>query len=223
MFMTAAGSIPPAKVFIIGAGVAGLQAIATCRRLGAVVEAFDVRPAVKEEVESLGGKLVQVAEIMEEQSDSSGYAKELSEEKHKKELELIAARLQKCDVCITTALIPGRAAPKLITNEMIPAMKHGSVIVDLAAINGGNCEATVPGQIVSVNGVTIIGKTDFLSEVALDASRMYSKNITEFLNVFAPEGKANLDLEDQILNDMLVTHDGVIRHEPTRQKMEQGG
>ena len=188
MLMTAAGTLAPAKVFVIGAGVAGLQAIATCKRLGAIVEAFDVRPAVKEQVESLGARFAQMPTAMDDAEDASGYAKEVSGDTHVKELEFIASRLPKYDVVITTALIPGRPAPTLITNEMVSHMHRGSIIVDLAAINGGNCEATVPGEKVVVNGVTILGPTNLLSDMATDASRMYSKNITEFLLNLAPEG-----------------------------------
>src|SRR5436305_962380 len=169
MFMTAAGTIPPAKVFIIGAGVAGLQAIATCKRLGAIVEAFDVRPAVKEQVESLGARFAEMPHVIDEAEDASGYAKEVSGDTHAKELEFIASRMAKCDVVITTALIPGRRAPILITKDMVHRMARGSVIVDLAAPNGGNCESTVPGQTVVEGGVTIVGATTLLSDMAADA------------------------------------------------------
>jgi NAD(P) transhydrogenase subunit alpha len=220
MFMTAAGTMPPAKVFIIGAGVAGLQAIATCRRLGAIVEAFDVRPAVKEQVESLGARFAEMPHVFDEAEDASGYAKEVSGDTHAKELEFIGSRIAKCDVVITTALIPGRAAPILITKDMVHKMHAGSVIIDLAATNGGNCEATVPGQTVIENGVKIVGSTSLLSDMAADASRMYSRNITEFLLNLAPEGAINLNLEDQIIHDTLVTHEGKVVHEPTRLLME---
>ena len=216
MLMTAAGTIPPARAFIIGAGVAGLQAIATCKRLGAIVEAFDVRPAVKEQVESLGGRFVALDLPKEDTEDTGGYAKEVSEDTHKRELELIGTRMAKADIVITTALIPGRPAPKLITREMVDRMAKGSVIVDLAATNGGNCEATVPGKDVDANGVTVLGPLSLLSDMAGDASRMYSKNIMEFLLNLAPEGELKLDLEDQIINETLVTRDGQVHHEPTR-------
>ncbi len=221
MFMTAAGTIPPAKVFVIGAGVAGLQAIATCKRLGAIVEAFDVRPAVKEQVESLGARFVVMNIVSDETEDASGYAKEVSKDTHVKELELIATRMAKNDVVITTALIPGRPAPVLITKDMVKRMARGSVIIDLAAPNGGNCEATVPGKTVDVDGVTVIGPTSLLSEMAADASRMYSKNVAEFLLNLAPEGAIKLDLEDQIIRDTLVTHEGKISHDPTRMAAEK--
>lgn len=223
MLMTAAGTLPPAKVLVIGAGVAGLQAIATSRRLGAIVEAFDVRPAVKEQVESLGARFVQMQLHVDDAEDASGYAKEVSADTHVKELDLIASRLPKNDVVITTALIPGRPAPVLITREMVKKMAYGSVIVDLAAPNGGNCEATVPGQTVEVDGVRILGPTNLLSDMAMDASRMYSKNVAELLLLLAPGGEMKLDLDDQILRETLVTHDGRVFHEPTRLSLEKGG
>lgn len=221
MLTTAAGTIPPAKVLVIGAGVAGLQAIAVCKRLGAIVEAFDVRAAVKEQVESLGARFVSMPHLTEDAEDASGYAKEVSSDTHVKELELIASRLPKNDVVITTALIPGKPAPVLITTEMVKLMSPGSVIVDLAAPNGGNCEATVPGQTVVVDGVQIAGPTDILSTMASDASRMYSRNLAEFLSLLAPKGTLNLDMEDQILRDTLVTHEGKVVHEPTRLALER--
>lgn len=223
MLMTAAGTLPPARAFIIGAGVAGLQAIATCKRLGAIVEAFDVRPAVKEQVESLGAKFVQLQAQLDDAEDASGYAKEVSADTHVKELELIGTRMAKNDIVITTALIPGKRAPILITRDMVGKMARGSVIVDLAALAGGNCESTVPGQIVVDQGVTIIGLTNLLSEMAFDASRMLSKNIYEFILNLAPEAELKLDLEDQIIRDTLVTHDGRVSHEPTRLALERGG
>ncbi len=220
MFMTAAGTIPPAKVFVIGAGVAGLQAIATCKRLGAIVEAFDVRPAVKEQVESLGARFAEMPHVMDEAEDASGYAKEVSGDTHALELEFIGSRMAKCDVVITTALIPGKPAPTLITKAMVHRMARGSVIVDLAATNGGNCEATVPGQTVVEGGVTVVGSTSLLSDMASDASRMYSRNIMEFLLNLAPEGVMGLNMEDPIIHDTLVTRDGAVVHEPTRLRLE---
>lgn len=223
MLMTAAGTLPPARAFIIGAGVAGLQAIATCKRLGAIVEAFDVRPAVKEQVESLGARFVELKVSLDDAEDASGYAKEVSADTHVQELELIATRMAKNDVVITTALIPGKRAPILITRDMVGRMPRGSVIVDLAAPAGGNCEATVPGETVVEQGVTIIGATSLLSDMASDASRMLSKNIYEFIMNLAPEGELKLDLEDQIIRDTLVTHEGKVFHEPTRLAIERGG
>ena len=223
MLMTAAGTLPPARAFVIGAGVAGLQAIATCKRLGAIVEAFDVRPAVKEQVESLGARFVEMEHKMDDAEDASGYAKEVSGDTHLAELELIGKRLARADIVITTALIPGRPAPILITREMAKKMAPGSVIVDLAAPAGGNCEATVPGQTTVFEGVTIVGSTTLLSDMAADASRMYSKNITEFLLNMVKEGALTFDMEDPIIRDTLVTHQGEIHHDPTRMAMEKGG
>lgn len=221
MLMTAAGTMPPARVFVVGAGVAGLQAIATARRLGALVEAFDVRPAVKEQVESLGARFVGLPEMPQETEDASGYAKEVDQAIYEQELALIAERLPKRDVVITTALIPGKRAPILITSEGVRSMQPGSVIVDLAAVAGGNCEETVPGETVEVNGVTIIGRTDLVASMAMDASRMYSKNLTEFLKLIAPEGELSLDLSDEIIAGTLLTHEGRIAHEPTRLMAEE--
>lgn len=220
MLMTAAGTLPPAKVLVIGAGVAGLQAIATSKRLGAIVEAFDVRPAVKEQVESLGARFVAMQIVSDEAQDASGYAKEVSADTHTKELELIGSRMSKNDVVITTALIPGRPAPILITREMVKKMPRGSVIVDLAAPNGGNCEATVPGKTIEFEGVKVIGPTTLLSDMAADASRMYGKNISEFLFNLAPEGTLNINLEDQIIRETLVTYQNKVQHDPTRMLME---
>lgn len=223
MLMTAAGTLAAARVLVIGAGVAGLQAIATCKRLGAIVEAFDVRHAVKEQVESLGAKFVELPIKMDDAEDAGGYAKEVSGTTHSQELDFISTRLPKNDVVITTALIPGKRAPVLLTSEMVKLMHPGSVIVDLAAPNGGNCEATKPGETVVVDGVTVLGPTQLLSEMAYDASRMYSKNVVEFLVNLAPDGTMNLNLEDPIIRETLVTHDGKITHEPTRLKIEREG
>ncbi|MBA3726571.1 MAG: Re/Si-specific NAD(P)(+) transhydrogenase subunit alpha [Armatimonadetes bacterium] len=222
MLMTAAGSIAPARVLVIGAGVAGLQAIATARRLGAIVEAFDVRPAVKEQVESLGAKYVDLGLSSEEAEDAGGYAKEVSSDTHVHELKVIAQQLPKSDVVITTALIPGRPAPKLITEEMVRTMARGSVIVDLAAANGGNCELSVPGQTVQRFGVSIIGLFDMPSSMAVHASQMYSKNITAFVSHVINDGELDVDLEDAVTRGALLTHDGKIMHEPTRLLIEKG-
>lgn len=223
MLMTAAGTLPPGRAFILGAGVAGLQAIATCKRLGAIVEAFDVRPAVKEQIESLGGKFVGLHLLTEEAEDVGGYAKEVSGDTHAKEMELIGSRLPSVDCVITTALIPGRPAPTLITEEMVKKMKPGSVIVDLAAPAGGNCECTKPGETVVVHGVTIIGRTDLVTSMATDASKMYSKNVTAFLAVITKNGALNLDMEDEIVRGTLVTHEGKIVHEVSRLAVERAG
>jgi NAD(P) transhydrogenase subunit alpha len=209
MLMTAAGTVFPAKVFVIGAGVAGLQAIATARRLGAAVEATDTRPAVKEQVESIGAKFV--GAVAEEGQDASGYAKELSADFYRKQAELIAERCAASDVVITTALIGGVTAPRLITAAMVEAMKPGSVIVDLAAEAGGNCELTVPGQTVVAHGVTICGPENPPSEVPWHGSTLYSRNLTAFVLAFWKDGAFALDLEDEIIKGCLVTHAGEVR------------
>jgi len=222
MMMTAAGTLPPARAFIIGAGVAGLQAIATCKRLGAVVEAFDVRPAVKEQVESLGARFVGLGLTADELEDASGYAKEVSADTYAKELELIASVLPRCDIVITTALIPGKPAPILLTKEMVKLMPKGSVIVDLAAPNGGNCELSTPGAVVFHDGITIVAPLNLPSEMATHSSIMYSKNITEFLLHLVRDSKFVFDMEDEITRSTLVTYEGKIVHEPTRLAMERG-
>jgi NAD(P) transhydrogenase subunit alpha len=223
MLMTAAGSIPPARVLVIGAGVAGLQAIATAKRLGAVVEAFDVRPAVKEQVQSLGAKFLDWGLSAEEAEDSGGYAKEVAADTHAHELKVIGERVPKCDVVITTALIPGKTAPILITEEMVRGMERGSVIVDLAAVAGGNCEVTSPGETIDFHGVTIIGSLDLPSTMAVHASRMYSKNLTAFIKSMSKDSQLNIDLEDEVIAGSLVTHAGRISHAPTRLALEKGG
>jgi proton-translocating NAD(P)+ transhydrogenase subunit alpha len=205
LLMTAAGTIPPARAFILGAGVAGLQAIATCRRLGAQVEAFDVRPAVKEEVQSLGATFVGL-ELGEAGVGAGGYAKELSEEHHRKEQELIAQRLQASDVAITTAAIPGKRAPLLITRAMVEAMKPGSVIVDLAAETGGNCEMTLAGQTVDHHGVKIFGVVNAAALMPFHASQLYSRNVHALLQLMlTKEGQLQLDWEDDIIRDSCIT------------------
>ena len=211
MMMTAAATMPPAKVLVLGAGVAGLQAIATAHRLGAVVEAFDVRPAVKEQVQSLGATFVEIEEIAEEAEDKGGYAKELSEETQRRERELIQKHTAGADIVITTALVPGRAAPILITKEMVAGMKAGSVIVDLAAETGGNCELTESGQEVVKNDVIICGPLNLASDMAMQASQLYSRNISGLLLLMLKEGQLNLDFEDTIINDCCITHQGEIR------------
>jgi len=209
MLMTAAGTVFPAKVFVIGAGVAGLQAIATAHRIGAAVEATDTRPVVKEQVESIGAKFVGV--VAAEAQDASGYAKELSAEFYRKQAELIAERCAAADVVITTALIGGVKAPRLITADMVKAMKPGAVIVDLAAEAGGNCELTRPGHTVVVHGVTICGPENPPAEVPWHGSTLYSRNLTAFVLAFWKDGKFNLDLDDEIIKGCLVTHAGEVR------------
>ncbi|MFY0696569.1 MAG: Re/Si-specific NAD(P)(+) transhydrogenase subunit alpha [Balneola sp.] len=210
MMMTAAGTIPPSKALILGAGVAGLQAIATCRKLGAVVEAFDVRPAVKEQVESLGAKFIEVELSDEETETKGGYAKELTEDDKLKQRELIHQHAKKSDIIITTALIPGRPAPLLITKEMVADMKPGSVIVDLAAENGGNCELTEAGTTQVVNEVKIVGPINLPSQLANHASTLYAKNMLALLNLLLKDGEPNFDFEDEILLNTTITHNGEI-------------
>lgn len=213
MFMTAAGSIPPAKVMILGAGVAGLQAVATARRLGAVVEVFDTRPAVKEEVMSLGAKFIEV-DGAADASKAGGYAVEQSEEFQQKQKAKIAEHAAKSDVIITTAQIPGRSAPILITKEMIAAMKPGSVIIDLAAATGGNTEFTEDNKSVMQHGVTIIGNSSLMCTAPADASKMYSKNVQNFLKLITTaDGALNLNFEDDLVKGCCIAHDGKIVNE----------
>lgn len=211
MMMTAAATIPPAKVLILGAGVAGLQAIATAHRLGAVVEAFDVRPAVKEQVESLGATFIEEEEIVEDTEDKGGYAKELSENAQRRERELIGKHTEGADIVITTALVPGRAAPILITEDMVKSMKVGSVVVDIAGEMGGNCELTEPGREVVKHGVTICAPLNLPSEMPMQASLLYSRNISALLLHLVKDGELNLDFEDVITNDCCITHQGEVR------------
>ncbi len=220
MLVTAAGTLAPARAFILGAGVAGLQAIASARRIGAVVSAFDVRPVVKEQVESLGATFLQIEMPQEDTEDAGGYAKELSEEAHRREVELIGNTVREMDVIITTALIPGRPAPQLITEEMVGTMKPGAVIVDLAAEQGGNCALTQPGERALVNGVTIFGPLNLPAAMPVHASQMYSRNISSLLNHLVSEGELKLDWEDEITQGSCLTHDGNIVSERTRALVE---
>ena len=223
MLTTAAGTIAPAKVFVIGAGVAGLQAIATARRLGAVVEAFDTRPVVKEQVQSLGAKFLEV-DLGETGEGTGGYAKELSAEAHRKEVELLAKAVKENDIVITTAAIPGRPAPKLITADMVRSMKPGSVIVDLAAETGGNTEVTKPGEVIDVGGVRIDGTTNIPSTMPYHASQMYSRNIASLLALMiTKEGKLNLDMNDDVIKGTVITKDGDVVHEATRKAVAVEG
>lgn len=219
MLTTAAGTIAPAKVFVMGAGVAGLQAIATARRLGAMVEAFDIRPAVKEEVQSLGAKFVEV-KLEEETATAGGYAKEISEESKKKTQEAVNDRVKNADVVITTAQVPGRKAPRLVTEEMIAQMKPGAVIVDLAADQGGNAAYTEPGGNVVKNGVTIIGPVNLPSSVPVHASQLYSKNLVSLMKLLVKDNALNLDFEDDIVNAACVTHDGEIRNQRVKDALQ---
>jgi NAD(P) transhydrogenase subunit alpha len=223
MLTTAAGTIAPAKVFVIGAGVAGLQAIATARRLGAVVEAFDTRPVVKEQVQSLGAKFLEV-DLGETGEGVGGYAKELSEEAHRKEVELLAKAVKDNDIVITTAAIPGRPAPKLITAEMVRAMRPGSVIVDLAAETGGNAEVTKPGEVIDVDGVRVIGTTNLPSTMPQHASQMYSRNVASLVGLMVTkDGGLNLDMNDEVIKGTVITKDGEVVHEQTRKVVGEPG
>lgn len=205
LMMTAAGTISPAKVVIMGAGVAGLQALGTAKRLGAKVEVSDIRPSVKEEVESLGGKFIEV-QTDENMQDEGGYAKEASEEFLKKQKELIFKHITDADIVITTALIPGKKAPVLVTEEMVKNMRQGSVVLDMAVEFGGNCEVSEKDKVVTKHGVTIIGESNLPSLVPTHASEMYSKNVLSLLNHISKEGKVELDLEDEIIKGALITH-----------------
>jgi NAD(P) transhydrogenase subunit alpha len=215
MMMTAAGTIPPARVLVMGAGVAGLQAIATARRLGAVVSAYDVRPAVKEEVQSLGATFIELA--LETQEGEGGYAREQSEEFLRKQRELIGEHIAKSDVVITTAAVPGRRAPLLVTSEMVKGMRPGSVIVDLAADTGGNVELTQAGKDIDVGGVTIIGTKNVPSTMPLHASQLYARNVANLLLHLVKEGAIVLDFADEITKGCCVTHGGEIVNERAKQ------
>jgi H+-translocating NAD(P) transhydrogenase subunit alpha len=217
MLMTAAGTIPPARVLVLGAGVAGLQAIATARRLGAVVEAYDVRPAVQEEVKSLGARFLELK--LEIQEGEGGYAREQSEDFLNRQREGLAEHVAANDVVITTASIPGRRAPLLITAPMLKGMRRGSVIVDLAAESGGNCAATLPGRVVEVDGVWVDGTTNIPSTMALHASQLYARNVTNLLQLLFSNGELKLDFADEIIRDCCVTHAGQIMSERARQMM----
>lgn len=211
MLTTAAGTIPPAKVLVMGAGVAGLQAIATARRLGALVEAYDIRPAVKEEVQSLGAKFIEIT-LKEETTAQGGYAKEISQNAQEYARQVLTKHVQEADVVITTAQVPGKKAPLLVTEEMIAGMKPGSVIVDLVAEQGGNCEGSQPGQTIEKHGVKILGPVNLPSTVAVHASQLYSKNISNFLQLLVKDGAIHLDFGDDIISSACVCHGGEVRH-----------
>jgi len=210
MMMTAAGTIPPAKVLVLGAGVAGLQAIATSKRLGAVVEAFDIRPAVKEQVESLGATFVEVEMESTETESKGGYAKELDERNKELQKEAIHRHVKKSDVVITTALIPGRPAPRLVDKAMVDDMKPGSVVVDLAAEQGGNCELTQSGKVTEHNGVQIVGLLNLPGMLAYHASKLYSKNMMSLLGLLLQDGTPVFNFEDEIISNATITHQGEI-------------
>ena len=210
MMMTAAGTVAPARVFVVGAGVAGLQAIASAKKLGAIVEAYDVRPAVKEQVESLGGKFVELELETDTAEDAGGYAKELGEDFYRKQREMMNKVIAGSDVVITTAAIPGKKAPILVTTEMVEGMHPGSVVIDLAAERGGNCDLTKAGETVVHNGVKIIGPVNIPTTVPYHASQMYAKNIATFLLHLVDEGNLKIDTEDEITEGTLITHGGKV-------------
>jgi NAD(P) transhydrogenase subunit alpha len=225
MMMTAAGTVPPARVFIMGAGVAGLQAIATARRLGGVVSATDVRPAAKQEVESLGATFVAVEDDeFKEAEAAGGYAKEMSDAYKKKQAELVAETVKKTDIIITTALIPGKPAPKLVTKDMVESMKPGSVIVDLALLQGGNCEVSKPDEVVEHNGVTIVGHTNWPSRIAVSASSLYARNLFNFFKLMEDKdsGGLTVNMEDQIIADTCLTQNGKVVHPKLTERAGEG-
>ena len=222
MMMTAAGTVPGARVFVMGAGVAGLQAIATARRLGAIVTATDVRPAAKEQVESLGAKFIAVEDAEFKQAETAaGYAKEMSKEYQSKQAELVAEHIKKQDIVITTALIPGRPAPKLISADTVKKMKPGSVIIDLGADGGGNCELSTPGASVKVGGVTIIAPLNLPSTVPYHASLLFSRNLTAFLTAFTKDKTFHLDFNDDIQQGAVITHGGEVKNARTRDALQK--
>jgi NAD(P) transhydrogenase subunit alpha len=222
LMMTAAGTITPARVLVLGAGVAGLQAISTAKKLGAVVEANDIRPACKEQVESLGGKFVDTGTPPDAET-KGGYAKEATQDFLNKQREILTKHITAADVLITTALVPGKKAPVLVTADMRKGMKPGSVIVDMAASMGGNVEGTVKGERVVVDGVTILGDANLPAQVAGDASRMFARNVVAFLGEFVKAGAVNLDMNNEILGAVAIVHDGQVRHQPTAQALAAQG
>ena len=223
MLTTAAGSIVPAKVLVVGAGVAGLQAIATARRLGAVVEAYDTRPVVKEQVESLGAKFVDIPVDTSDAQTAGGYAKEVSADTLRRQQEVLADHAMKSDVVITTAAVPGRPAPRLISRETVECMRPGSVIVDLAAETGGNVEVTRAGETVTVNGVQVIGQLNLPSTMAVHSSQMYAKNIQNLLDLLIKDGRFAPDYDDEIVKGTVITRNGEVVHEMTRQRLSEAG
>ncbi len=221
MLMTAAGTLVASKVLVIGAGVAGLQAIASARRLGAIVQAYDVRPVVKEQIESLGAKFVELDLDTAGSEDKGGYAKELSEDQVRRQQEQLADVIADCDVCISTAAIPGRASPLLITEEAVKRMRPGSVIVDLAAERGGNCCLSQADQTIVEHGVTILGPTNLPAGVPQHASQMFAKNMVTFLLLMTKSGELEMDLKDEIIRDTLVAKDGQVQNSRLREMLGQ--
>jgi NAD(P) transhydrogenase subunit alpha len=220
MLMTAAGTVPPARVLVVGVGVAGLQAIATARRLGAMVEAYDIRPTVKEQVVSLGAKFVELAVESKDAQDAGGYAKAQTAEFYNRQQQLLAERTKASDIVITTALVPGKKAPVLISKEAVLGMAPGSVVVDLAAEQGGNCALTEPGKTITVNGITIHGPLNLPSSMATQASTLYSRNVTSLLQTMIKGGAFKVDTNDELIRGSMVTHNGEIMHQATKTAME---
>jgi len=219
MMMTAAGTIAPARAFVIGAGVAGLQAIASAKRLGAIVKAYDIRPAVKEQVESLGGKFVELDLETEKAEDKGGYAKAMDEEFYRKQRELMAEVLKESDVVITTASVPGKKAPTLITRDMVGGMARGSVIVDLAAEQGGNCELTKAGETIDSNGILIRGPVNIPAMIPYHASQMYARNLQSFVKNLVKEGEINLNMEDEIISETMISKDGHVQNQRLKEAL----
>jgi NAD(P) transhydrogenase subunit alpha len=217
MMITAAGTITPARVFVVGVGVAGLQAIATSRRLGAVVQAYDVRPEVKEQVESVGARFLEMELDTSGSEGAGGYAKAQGDEFYRRQSEMMAEAVSDSDVVITTAAVPGRRAPVLITEEMVQGMRSGSVVFDLAAESGGNCELTRPGETVEVGGVNILGPINLASTVPYHASQMFARNVSAFLQELVTDGELQLDMDNPIVSDTLVTHQGEVVNAQVRE------
>jgi proton-translocating NAD(P)+ transhydrogenase subunit alpha len=217
MLTTAAGTITPARVFVIGAGVAGLQAIATARRLGAVTSAYDMRPAAKEQVQSLGGRFVELPIEAANAQDARGYGVAQDESFYRRQRELLAKVIAESDIVITAAVVPGKKPPVLVTEDMVKSMAPGSVVLDIAAERGGNCELTEPGKTVVRHGVTIIGRINVASDIPYHASQMYARNLTTFLGLLTKDGKLNLNLQDDIIRDTLLTRDGEIANQRVRE------
>lgn len=222
LMMTAAGTIPPARVVVMGAGVAGLQAIATARRLGAVVEVSDVRPVVKEQVESLGGKFIPLPQV-ESGEGQGGYAKEMSEEFLRQQREIVTRHVAAADVVICTALVPGKKAPVLVSRAMVEVMKPGAVIVDLAVQQGGNCELSQAGSEVLHNGVLILGPANLPADTPLDASQLYARNVWALLKTMIKDKTVTINLQDEVVDGTTLAHAGEVRHAPTRQSLTPGG
>jgi len=221
MMMTSAGTLTPARVFVIGAGVAGLQTIATCHRLGAIVSAYDIRPVVKEQVESLGAKFIELELETGTAEGEGGYAKDMDEEFYKKQRQMMNQIISESDVVIATAAVPGKKAPVLVTEEMVENMKEGSLIVDLAAEQGGNCEITKPGKTFEIGGVIVSGPLNLPSTVAHDSSQMFSKNITNFIQLMVKDEKFNTDVDDEIIRESMVTRNGEIINNKLKEILTQ--